>query len=189
MIDNDTLASIENLHRLKTEGVITEEEFERSKEKLLFGSKPTPRSPISWPLSAPTGGLPDEADHIGWITLPLRRYADFQGRATRKEFWMFQLIYVALLVIGVVFIGGTTDSYGEFSPFGNVVLALIVLAIIGLLVPQTAVQVRRLHDQDRSGWLILLNFIPYVGTLIILVLMILKGTDGDNRFGPDPYNA
>jgi uncharacterized membrane protein YhaH (DUF805 family) len=48
------------------------------------------------------------------------------------------------------------------------------------------VQVRRLHDQDKSGWLILLSFIPYIGGLILLVLMLIDGTPGANRYGPDP---
>lgn len=99
---------------------------------------------------------------------------------------MFQLVYVALFVVGSVLIGGTMDSYGEFSPFGNVVLGLIILALLGLFVPLLAVEVRRFHDQNRSGWFVLLNLIPYVGVIIVFVMMLLEGTQGDNRFGPDP---
>ena len=56
------------------------------------------------------------------------------------------------------------------------------------LVPGIAVSVRRLHDQDRSGWLLLFAFLPILGAFILLVLMCLNGTRGRNRFGPDPKN-
>lgn len=55
-----------------------------------------------------------------------------------------------------------------------------------MFIPGLAVQVRRFHDQDKSGWFILLGFIPYIGGLILFVFMCLEGTRGPNRFGPDP---
>lgn len=177
MIDQESLASIENLHRLKAEGIITEAEFEQSKQRILFGNQPK---------AAPSSATDD---HLAWITLPLRRYATFKGRSRRKEFWMFQLIYLALAVAAVVFVGGTADRYGDWSPFGNVVAGVIMLALIGLFVPLLAVEVRRFHDQDRSGLLVLLNLIPYVGALIVLAMMALPGTEGNNRFGPDPKRS
>lgn len=177
MIDKTSLDSIEVLHRMKAEGIITEEEFEQSKQRILFGSG----SKTTAGATTATGN-----DHLAWILLPIRRYAEFTGRSSRKEFWMFQLVYVALFVVGSVLIGGTMDSYGEFSPFGNVVLGLIILALLGLFVPLLAVEVRRFHDQNRSGWFVLLNLIPYVGVIIVFVMMLLEGTQGDNRFGPDP---
>lgn len=187
MIDQTTLKSIEDLHRLKNEGVITEEEFERSKEKLLFGSKPAsqPRPAVN-PFGAPPTALPAVEDHKGWILLPLKRYADFTGRSTRREFWMFQLIYLALFVVGFLVIGGSADAYGETSALGGLMLAMIMLALLGLLVPLLAVEVRRFHDQDRSGWFVLLNLIPYVGVILVYGMMLVDGTRGDNRFGPDP---
>jgi Predicted membrane protein len=118
--------------------------------------------------------------------MPLKRYADFQGRSQRKEFWMFQLIYAALFLATVILVGGTTDMYGDWSPFGNMVVGLIVLAMLGLFIPSLAVQARRFHDQDKSGWLVLLNLIPYLGSLVVFVFMLLDGTPGPNRFGDDP---
>ncbi len=189
MIDQETLKSIEDLHRLKNEGIITEAEFERSKEKLLFGPKPAAARPILGSVlpPAPTG-LPDEADHVGWITLPLKRYADFQGRSTRKEFWMFQIIYLGLGAVGALAVSDT-DRWGDLGAFGTLTFGLVLLAALGLLVPTLAVEVRRLHDQDRSGWLVLLNLIPYVGWLVVYILMLIEGTRGENRFGPDPRQS
>lgn len=184
MIGQDSLDAIEKLHRMKAEGIITEAEFEASKQRLLF--EPKPAAPLPTTSRHYAGTLPSETDHIGWITLPLRRYADFTGRSTRKEFWMFQLLYVALFVLGIVFVGGTMDEYGEGSEFGKVMLGLIALAFIGLVVPLLAVEARRFHDQDRSAWFVLLNLIPYAGIVIVFVMMALPGTCGDNRFGPGP---
>lgn len=125
---------------------------------------------------------------MDWMLMPLRRYADFSGRSRRKEYWMFQLllllVYVPLIVLmGIGMAMGTRDH-----PSALFFLALVVLALVGLaaIIPCLAVQVRRFHDQDKSGWFVLLGFIPYVGSLIVLVFMCLRGTPGVNRFGPDP---
>ena len=125
-----------------------------------------------------------------WMLLPLKRYADFSGRSRRKEYWMFILgVTVVALLLGIlaVLLGGGLSASAESGgilagPF------MIVFAIfwLGLIVPSIAVQVRRFHDQDKSGWFVLLNLIPYVGGLIVLVFMFLEGTRGPNRFGPDP---
>ena len=95
MIDDEALKRIENLHRLKTEGVITEADFEKAKNDLLNG--PAPRRPvasIALPRSCPNTDLPSDDDYLAWVLLPLKRYADFEGRSTRKEFWMLSLIHI-----------------------------------------------------------------------------------------------
>lgn len=123
-----------------------------------------------------------------WMIMPLKRYADFQGRSRRKEYWMFVLLQILLLVPLILFVtlfaAPPSDSA---DPFGSVA-ALVVLGIYFLVffIPGLAVQVRRFHDQDKSGWFILLGFIPYIGSLVLLVFMCLEGTRGPNRFGPDP---
>jgi uncharacterized membrane protein YhaH (DUF805 family) len=116
-----------------------------------------------------------------WMLLPLRRYADFSGRSRRKEYWLFALgVFIAAMVAatidGILGLGSGYSPYGLFS----------VVLLLGVLVPALAVQVRRFHDQDRSGWFVLLNLIPFVGGLIVFVFMVLEGTRGDNRYGPDP---
>lgn len=184
MIDEDALKRIEDLHRLKTEGVITEADFEKAKADLLSGTAPRRHSTST--TATPTV-LPDANDHVGWMTLPLRRYAEFHGRSTRKEFWMFQLIYVALALVTAVLVGvGGVDEYGEGTGLSKLAVGLFVIALLGLFVPLLAVQTRRFHDQDRSGWFVLLNLIPYLGTFAVFIFMLLEGTRGDNRFGPDP---
>ena len=106
----------------------------------------------------------------------VERYADFQGRAPRSEFWWFALFYMLLsLVIGAV--SGLSDVLGG-------VLNLVVT--LALLVPTIAVSIRRLHDTDRTGWWVLIGLVPLIGTIVLIVFYVQRGTDGDNRFGPDP---
>ncbi len=119
---------------------------------------------------------------MDWMLMPLRRYADFSGRSQRQEYWMFVLgVILAAIVLaiieGIVGIGGSVG--GVYGP-------LTLLLVLAIFIPALAVQVRRFHDQDKSGWFVLLNFIPFVGGLIVLVFMCLDGTPGPNRFGPDP---
>ena len=71
-------------------------------------------------------------------------------------------------------------------PFWIIIFALIGLYSLFVLIPSIAVQVRRFHDQDKSGWFVLINFVPYIGGIIVLVFMLLEGTRGPNKYGPDP---
>lgn len=120
--------------------------------------------------------------------MPIKRYADFEGRSRRKEYWMFVLFQFLLLVpVGIILsLFSATEAGGE-STLGGIFLIVVGLIYLGVfLIPGIAVQVRRFHDQDKSGWFILLGFIPYVGSIVLLVFMCLEGTKGSNRFGPDP---
>ena len=117
-----------------------------------------------------------------WMLLPLKRYADFSGRSRRKEYWMFLLgVFIAAILLsiveGIVGLGGMVG--GVYGP-------LTVLFFLGVFVPSLAVQVRRFHDQDKSGWFVLLGLIPILGGLAVLIFMCLEGTRGSNRFGEDP---
>jgi uncharacterized membrane protein YhaH (DUF805 family) len=126
---------------------------------------------------------------FGWAIRPLRRYADFQGRSSRAEYWWFftlQWILMMLLVFFAVFIAGGTQP-GDTNPLFGAFIIPVLIGFSAVLIPNIAVQVRRLHDQDRSGWMILLFIIPYVGGLLSIVFMCIRGTNGPNRFGPDPY--
>lgn len=147
-----------------------------------------------------------------WMILPFRRYADFQGRSRRLEFWMFQLlnIIVALVLAGPFFfsfIGASMAAAGDpaaeaaamerlFEEGAGLSLAglgLYVIYALAAFIPSIAVTVRRFHDRDMSGWwylgLTLAALIPvvgFVGSIALLVFMVLPGMAGPNRFGPDP---
>ncbi len=187
MIDQQTLKNIEDLHRLKGEGVITEDEFEKAKAKLLFGPKTAASSnPVFATATGASSPPPTPAmeDLVGWVSLPLKRYADFQGRSSRREYWLFQL---ALIVAGIaifVVIGGDLGSGGGF--LSGMMILFTGIALLGLIVPLLALQVRRFHDQDKSGWFVLINFVPYIGSLIVLIMMAIEGDKGDNQYGVDP---
>ena len=119
---------------------------------------------------------------IEWALLPLKRYTDFQGRSRRKEYWFFVLgVFVVAILLSIVEgIAGLSGMIaGAYGP-------LTALFFLGILVPSIAVQVRRFHDQDKSGWFVLIGLIPILGGLVVLVFMFLEGTRGPNRFGPDP---
>jgi uncharacterized membrane protein YhaH (DUF805 family) len=110
-----------------------------------------------------------------------KKYATFEGRARRKEYWYFILFYcIALVALAIVdVLAGTYSEEAEMGLFS----ALFVLAT---LIPMIAVTVRRLHDTDRSGWWVLISFIPLIGSLVLLVFAVLDSTPGANRFGANP---
>jgi uncharacterized membrane protein YhaH (DUF805 family) len=148
---------------------------------------------------------------IDWALRPLKRYAQFSGRAPRAEYWWF---WLACMVFNILLQVLTRIS---------AVLGLLGIAYLGLIIPLIAVGVRRLHDIDRTGWWLLAPIIPYVlgfallfprilasdgdpfafasfGPALILLLIgfalavtvfifsVLPGTPGPNRFGPNPYD-
>ena len=118
---------------------------------------------------------------IDYMKMPLQRYADFGGRSRRMEYWMF-----ALGVMGASIVTSILDGVlGMSGMVGGVYGPLTLLVFLGTIVPSIACLVRRLHDQDKSGWLALLGLIPLVN-IVLLVFMFLEGTKGDNQYGPDP---
>jgi uncharacterized membrane protein YhaH (DUF805 family) len=119
---------------------------------------------------------------LDWMTMPLKRYTDFAGRSRRKEYWMFLLgVLIAAILLSII-----EGVLGLSGMVGGVYGPLTTLFFLGIIIPSIAVQIRRFHDQDKSGWFVLLSFIPFLGGLIVLVFMCLEGTKGPNRFGPDP---
>lgn len=103
----------------------------------------------------------------------LRNYANFNGRATRRQFWMFILINA---IIGFVL--------GNILPLIHAKLALLsVIYTLALMVPNFAITARRLHDTNRSGWMQLIAMIPLVGIIILIVFCAQPGTPEANRFG------
>ena len=115
-----------------------------------------------------------------WYIKCWKNYAVFQGRARRKEFWMFALfnwiICMALSMIGSLFV----DSIGLAGQIPYYIYAFAVL------IPSIAVAVRRLHDVNKSGWWYFIILIPLIGAIWLLVLFCTEGDKGDNQYGPNP---
>jgi len=108
------------------------------------------------------------------------KYATFQERAARSEFWYFALFqFIANLVLGYV------DAFFLFGAGGDISV-LSSLFGLAVFIPSISVAVRRLHDIDRSGWWWWLLIIPLIGWIILIIWYATKGTDGRNRFGADP---
>jgi uncharacterized membrane protein YhaH (DUF805 family) len=113
----------------------------------------------------------------------LRKYAEFSGRARRKEYWMFVLFQIlAGIAAGIV-----DGIFGTGFQYGSGIVSLLVS--LGLLLPGLAVSVRRMHDVNKSGWFILIGLIPIIGWIWILVLACTEGTRGENEYGPDPKGS
>lgn len=93
-----------------------------------------------------------------WFIKCLKNYANFNGRARRKEYWMFTLFYTLLcLPVYAITMFATSQEMLTLALIANLLMMVIAL---GLLLPALAVQVRRLHDINKSGWWILLGFVP-----------------------------
>jgi uncharacterized membrane protein YhaH (DUF805 family) len=102
-------------------------------------------------------------------------YANFGGRARRKEYWMFVLFNMLFVFAALIvdFILGTFPL-------------LYVVYILGIILPSIAVTVRRLHDVGKSGWWYFIVLIPIIGAIWLLVLLCTDGTPGANSYGPSP---
>lgn len=109
-----------------------------------------------------------------WYMQALKKYADFSGRARRKEYWFFILWYMIIL-LGLAIIDVMTIGAG----------LLPGLYGLALLIPNLAVAARRLHDTGRTGWWLLIGLVPLIG-LVLLVFMFLDSQPGDNEYGPYP---
>ena len=110
-------------------------------------------------------------------TCLVEKYATFSGRAPRSEYWYLTL-FGYLLSLLIFFIGYTFNS-----PELMMGISLVVCLIF--FVPGLAVSIRRLHDTGRSGWWLLLAFIPYIGSIALLIIFCI-GSDDDNKYGPNP---
>jgi len=115
---------------------------------------------------------------VNWYLAVLKNYAGFSGRARRTEYWMFFLInFIIVVVLDVI---GLALKLGTY---------LGIIYSLAVLLPALAVAVRRLHDTGRSGWWVLISFVPLVGTIILIVFLATEGQPGDNQYGPNPKQA
>jgi uncharacterized membrane protein YhaH (DUF805 family) len=111
------------------------------------------------------------------ISSGFSNYVNFSDRACRSEYW-FWVLFVLIADIVAIAIDAAIGKQIISSLFG-----------LAVLLPGLAVTVRRLHDLDRTGWWIFLGLIPLVGAIILIIWFCSRGTDGPNRFGPDPLGG
>jgi len=118
------------------------------------------------------------------VTTVLGKYATFQGRASRSEYWWYTLAFL-LLAVAVNIVEGAVLApmlgFETFDPAAGNPMSMIVS--LALFLPTLAVAIRRLHDVDRSGWWYLIGFIPIIGVLVLIYWYVQPGTAGDNQFG------
>ena len=121
---------------------------------------------------------------MNWFLIALKKYATFAGRAQRAEYWYFVLFYI-LIFCGLSVIDGITGSFNDEAGIG----LLGGILTLALLIPSIAVSVRRLHDTGRSGWWLLIAFIPLIGAIVLLVFTVQDSAAGDNSYGPNPKGS
>jgi uncharacterized membrane protein YhaH (DUF805 family) len=109
-------------------------------------------------------------------TAVLRNYANFSGRARRREYWMF---FLANILVGIV-LGILTVVLGRLGT------GLTYLYQLAIIIPSIAVGVRRLHDTGRPGWWMLVGLVPLIGFLVLIYFFVQDGQPGTNEYGPNP---
>jgi len=112
---------------------------------------------------------------LEWYPTVLRRYAVFDGRAGRPEFWWFELVNAIVVVLIYIVLAAAKAS-----------TAIADIYQLAVFLPSLGVQIRRLHDIDKSGWWVLFGFIPIIGWIMMIIWLASQGTPGPNRFGPSP---
>ncbi len=120
---------------------------------------------------------------MNWYLEALKKYAVFSGRARRKEYWMFALFNLIITIVASII--DSTVFGTAFDGFGP----LYSIYTLAVLIPALAVSVRRLHDIGKSGWFLLIVFIPIIGAIWLLVLTCTDSQSGDNPYGPNPKAA
>ncbi|MDT0448112.1 DUF805 domain-containing protein [Streptomyces hesseae] len=115
---------------------------------------------------------------MNWYVDVLKKYAVFNGRARRQEYWMFTLVSSVISIVLTIL----DNVLGTGSILGT-------LYIVAVLLPSLAVTVRRLHDTDRSGWWVLIGLVPLAGLIVLLVFTCLDSTPRHNAHGPSPKHV
>ena len=114
------------------------------------------------------------------ISAVKHKYLLFNGRASRKEFWTVMLFSVLIsFALQLLY----TLGFAISDNLGLLLALPFVIFSLGMVIPQLAVSVRRLHDTDKSGWWLVLGFIPIFGTIALIALFSLASSEGDNHFG------
>lgn len=110
-----------------------------------------------------------------WYLAVWKKFAEMNGRARRKEYWMFALFNV-IIYIAIALIASQIHFFAIFY----------VLYLLASLVPSFTVTVRRLHDSGHSAWWLLFALVPFIGGIVLFIFMLLDSEAGDNQYGPNP---
>lgn len=118
---------------------------------------------------------------MNWYIEVFKKYAVFNGRARRKEYWYFVLFSILItIVLNIIDIfAGTFNAEAQVGILGG-------LYGLAILIPGIAVGVRRLHDTNRSGWWMLIVLIPLIGAIVLIVFMVFDSNPEENQYGPNP---
>lgn len=121
---------------------------------------------------------------MNWYIEVLKKYAVFDGRSRRKEYWFFTLFNM-IAYIGLIFVD---VAIGTFDPQSGIGI-LSTVYILGVILPSIGVLIRRLHDIGRSGWWWLLLFVPIIGPIALFVMTVMESNKESNSFGPNPVTT
>jgi len=116
-----------------------------------------------------------------WYIKVLQNYANFKGRARRREYWMFALVNFVFSLCAI-FVDNVAGVISEDQNYGIVT----TLYSLFVFIPSLAVSVRRLHDVGKSGWMILVSLIPLVGAIWLIVLFCTDSEPNTNIYGVNP---
>lgn len=117
-----------------------------------------------------------------------QNYSNFSGRARRSEYWYFRLATAVIFFALIAFAALLAIVTGGALAF-QIAMVLFFIYILLSVIPSLAVTVRRMHDLGKSGWNVLISFIPLVGPIWFLVLLATEGEHGENYYGPDPKST
>ena len=123
-----------------------------------------------------------------WIIRPWRRALDVSGRATRREFWLFHL-QIFVVIFGFAFVSSMARALFHSEVVGAFIAIPELLLVLVMVVAGLSLAIRRLHDHDKSGWFYLLAFVPLIGWIFFLIMMLTPGTPGENSYGYDPRDG
>ncbi len=119
-----------------------------------------------------------------YLKVVVDNYANFSGRARRKEYWMFALfnfIFISLLLALTI-----PFRLADNRIAGMIIGIIYSIYVLGTIIPGLAVTIRRLHDIGKSGWSLLINLVPIVGNIVYLIYLCTEGESRENQYGPDP---
>ena len=153
---------------------------------------PQQYAPYGTPQQVYPYGAPQQARLSCWeyfVQCVTAKYATFSGRATRKEYWGYQLflfLFVLAFMVLNTLVAAIAEAVGDDVVSVPLVLFYIIFLVgsLAIVVPSLAVTVRRLHDANYSGWLVLINLIPWIGAIILLVFCLQDSYRGTNQYGP-----